>query len=80
MIIYYRAVFRKQPPPEARQIARPTLVLWGKQDAYAVSDLAETSIRLCADGRIAWLENATHWVHHDEPELVLSLLLDCPAA
>ena len=73
MLNYYRAVLRKQVRPQ--EIACPTLVIWGKRDAYAVPDLAEASLRLCTEGRIAWLDNATHWVQHDEPEQVLDLLL-----
>jgi pimeloyl-ACP methyl ester carboxylesterase len=76
MINYYRAVLRKRPTPAAQPIACPTLVIWGKRDAYAIPELAELSVRMCADGRIAWFENATHWVQHDEPERVLGILLE----
>jgi epoxide hydrolase 4 len=54
----------------------PTLVIWGKRDAYALPELAEESMRLCTDGRIVYLDGASHWVQHDEPERVLELLLD----
>ena len=77
MINYYRAILQKPPLPAAEyRITCPTLVIWGKRDAYALPDLAEASIRLCADGRIAWMDKASHWVQHDEPERVTELLAD----
>jgi pimeloyl-ACP methyl ester carboxylesterase len=76
-INYYRALLRKPLLPAAEyRVTCPTLVIWGKRDAYAVPDLAEASIRLCADGRIAWLGQASHWVQHDEPQQVTELLAE----
>ena len=37
-------------------------------------ELAEASLRLCDDGRIVYLDQATHWAPHDEPERVTELL------
>ena len=31
-------------------------------------DLAEESLRLCENHQAIYLEQATHWVQHDEPE------------
>jgi pimeloyl-ACP methyl ester carboxylesterase len=77
MINYYRALLKKAMPPAASfRIHCPTLVIWGKRDVYARPELAEASLRLCDDGRIAYLERATHWTPHDEPERVAELLGD----
>lgn len=77
MINYYRALSRQAMWPAANyRISSPTLIIWGKQDDYAMPELAETSVRLCADGRIEWFQHATHWVQHDEPDRVTSLLAD----
>ena len=76
-INYYRAVLRKPLlAPEQYRITSPALVIWGKLDAYAVPELAEASARLCADGRIVFLDKSSHWVQHDEPERVVALLAD----
>src|SRR5262249_51655773 len=77
MINYYRAVLRKplMAPAEYR-ITCPTLLIWGRREAYAIPDLAKASIRLCADGRIVYFDQSTHWVQHDEPERVVELLLE----
>ena len=77
MINYYRAVWKKPLLPAAQyRIACPVLIIWGKSDAYALPDLAEAAVRLCPDGRIAYLDRSTHWVQHDEPQRVTDLLLD----
>jgi pimeloyl-ACP methyl ester carboxylesterase len=75
MINYYRAVLRKPlGTPAEYRIECPTLLIWGRRDAYAKPELAEASIRLCAEGRIEYFDQATHWVQHDEPERVTELL------
>jgi len=75
MINYYRALLRKPFAPAAEyRISCPTLIIWGKRDAYAVPELAPASMRICDNGRIVWLDQSTHWVQHDEPDRVTSLL------
>jgi pimeloyl-ACP methyl ester carboxylesterase len=77
MIHYYRAVLRKQLAPAAEyRISCPVWIIWGRHDAYVVPALAESSKNLCDDGRIVWLDHATHWVQHDEPDRVSGLLAD----
>ena len=86
-IHYYRAVWRKPFLPAARyRIESPVLAIWGERDAYAMPELAEASVRLCAEGRVVRLPQSTHWVQHDEPERVTELLAEflgtpdhCPA-
>ena len=31
---------------------------------------AQPSIDLCDDGRLEFVEEASHWIHHEEPERV----------
>jgi pimeloyl-ACP methyl ester carboxylesterase len=77
MIHYYRALLRKPLPPAERcRVSPPALIIWGKQDAYALPELAEASLRICDNGRIVWMDRSTHWVHHDEPDRVAKLLSD----
>lgn len=86
-IHYYRALWRRPfRPVAAYKIDSPVLAIWGERDAYAAPELAEASVRLCADGRVVRLPQATHWVQHDEPERVTELLAEflrmpdhCPA-
>jgi len=77
MLNYYRAVLKKPLlSPSSYRIACRALVIWGKRDAYGSPELAESSIQLCADGRLAYLDQATHWTPHDEPQRVVDLLVD----
>jgi epoxide hydrolase 4 len=76
MLDYYRAILKKALlPPADYPIICPTLVIWGKCDAYAISELGEASVRLCVNGRIEFLDRSTHWVQHDEPGRVTDLLV-----
>jgi pimeloyl-ACP methyl ester carboxylesterase len=54
----------------------PTLIIWGVHDTALARGLAEASLALCRDGRLEYLEEATHWVQHEEPERVNRLLLE----
>jgi pimeloyl-ACP methyl ester carboxylesterase len=77
MINWYRAVLEKPLLPAAHySISCPTLVIWGMRDAYAEPALAEASVRLCLNGRVVPFDRSTHWVQHDEPDRVASLLID----
>ena len=53
----------------------PTLMIWGVGDSALGLEMAEPSIDYCEDGRLVFLEEATHWVQHDEPEKVNELLV-----
>jgi pimeloyl-ACP methyl ester carboxylesterase len=78
MINYYRAVFRQSPKRAEARIRRvdaPTLVIWGERDRYLGPDLAEPDRADVPNlERVVRLPEATHWVHHDEPERVTELL------
>jgi len=77
MLNWYRALFRQDlPVPPPRSIPTPTLVLWGEQDAFAETSLADLSAALCADVRQARFADASHWLPHDEPEAVATCLLE----
>jgi epoxide hydrolase 4 len=80
MINYYRASVR-QPPKRAearlRPTQAPTLVIWGQRDRYLGPELAEPDRDDVPNlDRVERLPDASHWVHHDEPERVTQLLID----
>jgi pimeloyl-ACP methyl ester carboxylesterase len=52
----------------------PTLILWGRKDVALSPDLAAACLDHCEDGRIEWLPEATHWLHHEEPARVNAML------
>ena len=58
------------------RIAIPTLLIWGARDKFIGREAAQPSIDLCAHGRLVFIEEATHWVQHEEPERVNELIVD----
>jgi pimeloyl-ACP methyl ester carboxylesterase len=71
MIHWYRAALRAQPKLAGSPRVRvPTLLLWGAQDTALGREMAQPSIDLCDDGRLEFLEEASHWIQHEEPERV----------
>ena len=74
MLNWYRALVRL-PLREAPRVRAPALVIWGRRDHALQPGLAEASLDLCADGRILWLPDATHWVQHEEAARVNAALV-----
>jgi len=76
MLNWYRAMFRRSPAPAPRKpIAMPALLLWGARDRFLGRELAQPSIDLCADGHLEFIEEASHWVQHEEPQRVNARIL-----
>jgi pimeloyl-ACP methyl ester carboxylesterase len=69
MVNWYRALRHFRPEGPMR-VAAPTLLLWGVRDPFLEIGLAEESLALCERGRLVRLEDATHWLHLEEPDRV----------
>lgn len=70
MLNWYRAAGRD--PSFARREDRvtvPTLVLWGERDRFLDREMGAASAATCDDGRVEYVD-ATHWLHHERPDLV----------
>jgi pimeloyl-ACP methyl ester carboxylesterase len=77
MVNWYRAALRRRPKsPASVRVTVPTLMIWGARDRFLGRELAQPSIELCDRGRLVFLDDATHWVQHEEPEEVNRLVLD----
>jgi len=80
MINYYRSSVRasqKKAEAALRPISAPTLVIWGQRDRYLGQELAEPEHDdVPSLVQVERLPDASHWVHHDEPERVTQLLID----
>jgi len=76
MLNWYRAALQRPPSwsPSPR-IRAPVLMIWGAGDRFLGRELAPPSIELCDDGRLVFVEEATHWVQHEAPDRVNALLL-----
>ncbi|WP_407529480.1 alpha/beta fold hydrolase [Methylobacterium oryzisoli] len=67
MLNWYRAL-RLPRRPSPGPVAPPVLMLWGRRDVALEPNLVEESLARCADGRVHWFPEATHWVQHEEAE------------
>ena len=77
MLNWYRAAFQKRvKSPEDPRIRVPTLMIWGAQDIALGRELAQPSIAFCDDGRLLFVEEATHWVQHDASDQVNAWLIE----
>jgi epoxide hydrolase 4 len=75
MINYYRAAPWAINPDNPR-IHMPTRIIWGKKDAFLGAEMAQPSADLCDDAELYFIDEATHWVQHEEPERVNQLILE----
>ncbi|RYY63918.1 MAG: alpha/beta hydrolase, partial [Comamonadaceae bacterium] len=78
MLDWYRAL-ALDPPTPARPLALPATVLWGVKDRFLEPGLADAALALCSQGRLVPFPEATHWLHHEEPEAVNRELLQALA-
>jgi pimeloyl-ACP methyl ester carboxylesterase len=77
MLNWYRANFRRPPLyPQGERVRLPVLILWGAQDAALSRETARLSAELCDMGRLVTFEEASHWVQHEEAEVINAALID----
>jgi len=75
MIHWYRAMLQNQPKKvKSPRVTVSTLLIWGARDRFLGREMAQPSIDLCDNGRLEFIEEASHWLQHEEPERVNQLL------
>ena len=74
MINWYRAY--KYNTASRGLIHLPVLLIWGENDAYLITKMAGESIDKCKNGKLEIIKGASHWVHHEQPQLVNTLIYD----
>jgi pimeloyl-ACP methyl ester carboxylesterase len=76
MLNWYRALRLSASSTPATRIRVPVRVIWGDRDAFLDSGLAEAGAALCEDAEVIHLPEASHWLHHEEPDRVNRLLAE----
>lgn len=76
MVNWYRAIVRDRPEPDQTRVEVPTLVIWGARDRFLTKRMAGRSVDRCTDGRLLTLDDATHWIVHEEPHRVAEAIAD----
>ena len=74
MLNWYRALPWSRPLMSPIEV--PVQVIWGDRDVALDVRLAEAGLRFCQQGASVHLPQASHWLHHEEPERVAALTLD----
>jgi pimeloyl-ACP methyl ester carboxylesterase len=69
MLNWYRA-FKHTQLDLHKAVEVPTLLIWGKKDFALGAEMAEPSIARCNAGKLVFLEEATHWLQHEQPDVV----------
>jgi pimeloyl-ACP methyl ester carboxylesterase len=52
------------------------MILWGEQDSALEAGLADEALKYCTNASLVRIEDATHWLHHEQPVRVGKLLGD----
>ncbi|NWF70056.1 MAG: alpha/beta hydrolase [Chloroflexi bacterium] len=77
MLAWYRAAAQVRTERLASpRVSVPTLIIWGAQDFALERALAPLSLEMCDEGRLEFIEDASHWVQRDAPDRVNTLLAD----
>ncbi|WP_104202433.1 alpha/beta fold hydrolase [Billgrantia saliphila] len=74
MLNYYRALRERTSFDHAARIEPRTLILWGEKDRFLEAHLARAALELCDDARLEIVPGTTHWLHHEAPERIGTLL------
>ena len=74
MINWYRALRTIGKPIGNPTIELPVKILWGAQDRFLASEMAELSLGYCPKGQLTLLPEASHWLQHEEPAAVSQAL------
>jgi pimeloyl-ACP methyl ester carboxylesterase len=54
----------------------PTLVVWGDKERHLNAALAVPPSDWVSNARVVHVPEASHWVHHDAPDEVETLLVE----
>ena len=76
MIHWYRAAFRYRATFPNRTVRVPTRILWGMRDRFLMAEMAQESLRYCAQAELIPFPDATHWIQHEEPARVSQILVN----
>ena len=75
MLNWYRAIrkgsFRQIPETK---IKVPVRIIWGLGDQFLSPMLAKESMSFCEEVNLAFVGEATHWIQHEQPDIVNRLI------
>ncbi|MRX72370.1 alpha/beta fold hydrolase [Bacillus lacus] len=75
MLNWYRALLHHDFS-KVKSIQIPARMIWGKGDAFLGQSLAKESIKHCENGQLIFVDEATHWILHEQPAIANRLILE----
>ena len=76
MINWYRALSGPSLLVRTGRVGVPLRLIWGEGDAFLDQRLADAALAQCDQGELVRLAQATHWLHHEQPERVSGLIAE----
>ncbi len=74
MVNWYRALLWGRLQLQNPRVTIPMFIVFGANDIAITRKAMVQSLKYCDEGSIYFLEEATHWVQHDEPEKANQLI------
>lgn len=75
MLNYYRGAMRPSLAPKVVGVEADVLSIWGVNDPHLGVELAMPPPDKVPNAHTSLIANASHWVHHEQPERVNQLIL-----
>ncbi|WP_419827043.1 alpha/beta fold hydrolase [Sphingomonas sp.] len=75
MLNYYRALRERPRSGGPARLSPETLILWAADDRFLERHVAEAGLALCDRGRLEFVEDATHWLHIEQPDRINARIL-----
>ncbi|WP_054635202.1 alpha/beta fold hydrolase [Thalassobacillus sp. C254] len=76
MLNWYRAIFSKGMTITSPDVTVPTRMIWGIEDHFLTVKSAKKSMNYCLDGELILVGDSTHWILHEQPELINKLITE----
>ena len=72
----FKKVVSQDVRADADNLTLPTLIIYGAEDRTTPASYGELFAELIKRSRLEIIDNAEHFVHHDQPEQVRSLIAE----
>lgn len=78
MLNWYRAFFFQSKGLEMikSKVKVPVFIAWGVEDTALKYEMGVDSLKHCENAKIEKVEEATHWILHEQPEKISQLMIE----
>ncbi len=70
----YKITVRQDVQQDAKHVQQPTLLIYGDSDKATPPEFGRIYKKLMTNAKLEIVDNAEHFVHHDQPEIVTKLI------